>query len=170
LPPAIDKALNKFYADREAMYPNIMAITDGYYAQPVANRTAYRAQFPELKQYWDWKQLQIKTHPELAPFLDQSVAQAVLNGTTRATGMSQATAQALLANWYPPDFNSPAYSADFYLADASDNLKQQVAYYALTGSELGQGALAELEKIWNENGKPGGSLIGFLALLAASVR
>jgi len=170
LPPAIDKALNKFYADREAMFPNIMAINDGYYAQPVEGRTAYRAQFPQLKQYWDWKQQQINDHPELAPFLDQYIAQAILNGTRTAAGMNQATAQQVLANWYPPDFNSPAYSADFYLADASDNLKQQVAYYALTGSDLGAGAQAELEKIWIENGKPGGSILGFLALLAASIR
>jgi GGDEF domain-containing protein len=170
LPPAIDKALNKFYADREAMFPNIMAINDGYYSQPVEGRTAYRAQFPQLKQYWDWKQQEIKDHPELAPFLDQYVAQAILAGTRNPTGMNRATAQQVLANWYPADFNSPAYSADFYLADASDNLKQQVTYYALTGSELGAGARAELEKIWTENGKPGGSILGFLALLAASIR
>ncbi len=47
----------------------------------------------------------------------------------------------------------------------SAELSSQVLGWAVNGETLGGAARSELERVWNENGQPGGSFEAWLALL-----
>ena len=76
--------------------------------------------------------------------------------------MDNEQARRLLMYYRPSDFAAPLRTADHYLEDASPVLSADVLRYALTGDMLGDGAMQELQMIWEEAGRPGGSLRGFL--------
>jgi hypothetical protein len=68
-PSEMEQKIMAYQQEREAMVPNYYALQSNYYALPQgAQRKAFLMQFPELKQYWGWKDAQRKANPDLADY------------------------------------------------------------------------------------------------------
>ena len=70
--PTLGKAITNYQNERDQKFPMYYPLQTEYYALPAgAERKAYIKQFPQLKQYWDWKAQQSTDHPELKPYFDE---------------------------------------------------------------------------------------------------
>lgn len=164
IPPAISASLNKYEMQKEQMFPGVNDIQNIYYEYPKGSQERRRVLqiFPQLRGYWDWRRDYLNDYPEAAQFLDSQTAEAIVRGEQKAVGMDNEQARRLLMYYRPTDFAAPLRTADYYLENSSPVLSNELLYYALQGEPLGSGAQKELQMIWEENGKPGGSLQEFL--------
>ncbi len=93
-----------FYDSRKAMFGDYYKLQNDYYALPSAQRKAYLAKNPALKQYWDWRRDFMTKNPDLVPYLtDDPKAIAKAQATKRNPNLTGAvpTQQELARNMTP---------------------------------------------------------------------
>ena len=72
MPTAESQAVSAFQNERDQKFPMYYPLQSEYYNLPTgAPRKEYLKQFPQLKQYWDWKAQQATDHPELQTYFDE---------------------------------------------------------------------------------------------------
>jgi len=162
IPAPLTKSLGEYEKWKEQNHPGINQVQTIYYGTPKEKRRQVLAIFPQLLDYWRERRGYLADHPEVAQFIDRETAEGIVQGEIPPIGMDQEQARELLMHYRPPDFAAPARTYEFYMAEASDTLKLQLVNYAVTGSKLGPGALSELDRIWEEAGKPSEDLAEFI--------
>jgi len=126
--PEIAAAYTKYQEERDSKYPNYYAIQDQYYKLPSGSqRKAFLRQFPELKEYWDWKHKYAQDHPEIQGIMESKRAEQ----QSQPQGMDQA----ILDNMQP-------------------ELVEQLMTYFMVGENMTPGAWMALQRIWEQNGSP----------------
>jgi hypothetical protein len=137
--PATNAAITEYERIKDRDYPNIDAIQSGYFAYPEGSpeRKKYLNRFKQLKQFWGWKDDYRGKHPELEPYF------AKKSMDFEATGQS-------------PDYSNEVVS------QMTPELVNQLSAYYYRNIPLAPGAYAELRYLWEQAGKPGGTLLKFI--------
>jgi hypothetical protein len=136
--PDVAQSAQTFLDLRKQQFPNYYWMQNLYYAIPEGDRAAFLKGFPELKNYWDWKDKYIEANPLVGVYLDDQKARYV---GSDATDYAWALAE------QPNEDLIKGFDAELALA---------VGMYAL-GNPLTDGAKAELTRIWTGLGRPGGN-------------
>jgi hypothetical protein len=136
--PDVAQSAQVFLDLRKEQFPNYYWMQNLYYAIPEGDRQAFLRGFPELKNYWEWKDKYIEANPLVGVYLDDQKARYV---GSDATDYAWALAE------QPNDDLIKGFDAELALA---------VGMYAL-GNPLSEGAKAELTRIWTGLGRPGGN-------------
>jgi len=137
--PQVRAVVNSYRAERNETFPNWYALQSAYYNAPPAQRPAFMAQFPELKEYWDWNSQYKQQHPEVAQY---------------TASQQQAAADTIDYSFFK-DFSTPVAS--------------QVMGWVYAGQTLTSGVLTELRYIWENHDKPGGTFDEFLVLIQGAL-
>lgn len=132
--PDIAAAAQDFMNMRNEMFPNFYWLQNLYFEIPESDRQKFLKGFPELKDYWDWKDSYTEANPLVADYLEDQ--------KSRYTG-SDAT-----------QFEEPNMKL---FAEWDAELALAVGLYMISGQSLSTGAKAELTRIWDGLGRPGGS-------------
>lgn len=122
-------AYSAFQDERNKLFPTYSAIQTEYYNLPKSKRAAFLRKFPELKQYWQWKDQYATEHPEIAPILASNSRDAEMRNNS---------------------------VIDYSQMDS--DLANQIQYANYTGENLSPGAWMALEYQWEKLGKPYDSL------------
>jgi DNA-binding ferritin-like protein (Dps family) len=140
VPLDLQPVLDYFYNERDQLYPGITDTESGYFNVAAgAQRKAYLAQHPELQQYWDWRSMFEASAPEITLY-------------TRST---QWLSNKIL----------PAAQRQQVLAKATPMLATQLMALATKQGQLGAGGQMELQRLWEEAGKPMGDFDTFVKAL-----
>lgn len=134
--PEVSAAGQNFINLRKQAFPDYWWQQNLYYELPKEKQDDLLRAYPELKEYWDWKDEMSASDPNLAAYLEDQ--------KERYTG-SDAT-----------QFGFEPMPTDA-TADWDSELITGVALYFMTGQPLSAGVKAELNRIWVGIGKPGGS-------------
>lgn len=134
--PEVSAAGQNFIDLRKQTFPDYWWQQNLYYELPKEKQDDLLRAYPELKEYWDWKDEMSASDPNLAAYLEDQ--------KERYTG-SDAT-----------QFGFEPMPTDA-TADWDSELITGVALYFMTGQPLSAGVKAELNRIWVGIGKPGGS-------------
>lgn len=163
LPTGARNALGEYEQAKTQQFPYIYEIQNLYYASSKMDRKRILSIYPQLREYWEWRRGYIAEHPEAAPFLDKDVAEGIISGKLDAWdyGMSQAQAERLIG-YYNMEFDTPMFTADYYLKGATQFTLDALSAHQLMGTELTEGAYKELRLIWESYGKPGQSFDDWL--------
>jgi len=168
MPEQFRAPIQEFYDLKDKKYQNITAIQSGYFSEPPgAARRRYLSQWPQLKNYWDWRRAYIAQHPEIEPFISQTAAENILSGQQSYSYLPPGQIESLLGLYYQQSQTTQATAVTpDYFGQLSPLAQRQVVDYSLRGTRPGAGAMTELARIWNENGRPGATVQDFLILLA----
>jgi hypothetical protein len=163
LPTGTAGAMAAYDAAKAAQFPYMTELQNLYFSSSDADQARILTIYPQIKEYWDWRREYMTQHPEVAPFLDKKTADGIIDGTLNAQdyGMSQDQAERLIT-YYNTEYQTPVYTADYYLENASTILMQALSAYQLMGTQLGEGSYKELQMIWTDYGKPGESFDDWL--------
>jgi hypothetical protein len=134
--PDVATAAQGFMDLRKQQFPNYYWLQNLYYAIPEGDRQSFMKGFPELKNYFDWKEKYVEANPLVGVYLDDQKARYV---------GSDATEYAWALAEEPNTDLIQGFDAELALA---------VGMYAI-GNPLSDGAKAELTRIWTGLGKPG---------------
>lgn len=133
LPPQYAKIVDTFRDTRNKKFPNWFAVQQGYFfsgPSGSAERKAYLAQWPELEEYWDWRD-------------DQLDGNAFLKGYYNRYDLENRDAGSLGSLSIPEILSNPI-------------LMRQLGVYQTTGQPLTSGAQEELRRIFQLLQSPGG--------------
>ena len=126
---------------RDQQFPQWRVQQDQYYnlrEQDPDQAKAYLKQTPSLTDYWDWKRQYLAQHPD---------AQNYSTGVVRT-----------------PDTQNDEIDMkqfdDFYPV-----LMRQLMGWAYAGQKLSSGARDELSRVWEKQGKPGGTLENYMKMV-----
>ncbi|CAK0772511.1 hypothetical protein CCP3SC15_450001 [Gammaproteobacteria bacterium] len=75
--PEVTSITDRFFKERTEKFPSYYVIQAGYYSLPKSEQGKYLLKFPELKQYWDWKDKWYKAYPEYQPVFKGEVFKRV---------------------------------------------------------------------------------------------
>jgi hypothetical protein len=140
LTPAQDEEITTYRETRDAKFPNWYALGQRYYALPPgAQRQRFNATFPEYADYRAWNNRYKKEHPTVKWFGTHYDLEADGN-VLGSIGMAEIISNPILG--------------------------RQLFGYREGGQQLTTGALEELMRIWDENGKPGQSFQDWLAAVS----
>ena len=67
--PEVARKIEKFYSDRDRLFPDISRIQTLMYALPVEQQAIYAKQYPQLKEYSKWKTQWMAANPDVAPLM-----------------------------------------------------------------------------------------------------
>jgi len=163
-PVQVQQLVYGYRAERYRLFGSgIFETQTAYFDKPEGGpRRTFLTNHPELKAYWDWQYAFLAQYPNTIPYIKsvETIAAKVLGknyNPANVMDFSQTNTAAGL-----PTTNT-IKTADFPPALIS----QLMAYY-INKQPLGSGALAQLRRIWEQNGKPGGSLSSYLSILQSS--
>jgi len=143
LPEPVQLAVYNYRQEVNDNFPNIYDTQSAYFN--IANTNAkknYLKQHPELPAYWDFRREYSAAYPQAAPYIlsDESLAKSIL-GEDRY-------------------INSTVQEVDRTQFD--DALLRLLASYYYGGRPLTSGARAELTRLWDNAGKPAGTMENWL--------
>ena len=145
----ISEAGQSFIDERKVKYPNYWWLQNLYYELPKEKQDDLLRAYPELQDYWDWRDNLKETNPALKKYLDDQGDRAVESDATHY-GV-EAIPESVMADW-------------------DSELAVSIGMHVLTGKELSEGAKAELNRIWVSLGKPGGDLYTWIDSYLGAVR
>ena len=131
-----------YRAEKERLFPNSQWLNAEYFAIPSDNynaRRAFLAQYPELEQYWNWRNEVEAQSPQLKYY------------------NAQMDAQFMEENAFPV---APADMAPNKIAEALEALglnqyvSQDLLDYYVRGKPIPYGTLSYMKMLWEEAGKP----------------
>jgi len=131
-----------YRAEKERLFPNSQWLNAEYFAIPSDNynaRRSFLAQYPELEQYWNWKNEIEAQSPQIKYY------------------NAQMDAQFMEENAFPV---APADMAPNKIAEALEalNLNQYVSQdlldYYVRGKPIPYGSLSYMKDLWEKAGKP----------------
>jgi len=141
--PQVQALYYQYQAQRDRQFPNVFQLQDQYYQIDPSQRKAFRTQYPELTQYWDWQREFLRQYPQMIPYIKstESLAQAVLGEQINTPTVPQVT--------------TPDNTALQQFTPAM--LRALLGYYQ-ADQPLSAGAQKELQRIWTQAGRPAGDL------------
>lgn len=143
LHPDISQAVDTYRTARNHDHPNWYAVQQQYFKQPYGQRSAWIKNTElgrELQSYWNWDDQYKKDHPIIQVYSQRFTVQGP-DGED-------------LASWSVPEVLS------------NPTLLRQLISYRVGGIPLTNGALLELERIWERMGYPGANMDHFVNSLA----
>lgn len=180
LPIDIQTVVYQFRAARDTQFPNLEKLQNEYFAlkdgalsnvaypqtdyqkktkQPLHYMTAkslYLQQHPELTKYWDWRTAYAAKFPRAAPWiLSEQTLSGMISGETTGGGGGGGTST------YTPysggggggGYTEPPVLTNAEMKDFSPPLIRQLYAYFLSGRGLGEGAMAELQRLYKKSGR-----------------
>jgi len=70
-PEEMVSAVEEYMRERNQLFPNYYALQTEYFNLPAGyQRRSFLQRFPQLKQYWQWKDEYRQQHPEIVPYLE----------------------------------------------------------------------------------------------------
>lgn len=168
LPLEIQAYVYRYRAMRDERYPNLFEVQNKYFSLPTREqRRAYLASHPELKDYWEWRRQMAAQFPKAAPWilsdetlsaeiLDEDIVSSSYSGMGRSSYSQGGGGSQGGSNYHPP------YLTSSELKMFSQGLIMQLMALIYRGERLMPGGLAELTRIWEQLGKPYGTLDEFI--------
>ena len=149
LPADIQQYVYMYRAARDERFPDIFQIQDRYFSLPVGQRRAFRQAHPELMEYWQFQREFAAAYPKAAAYIlsENSLSRSILGESSSGFSSGAATKQ-------PPR----PYLTRSEVRRFSRGLVMQLYALRYRGEKLMPGARAELERIWENLGKPFGSV------------
>jgi len=149
LPNNIQSVVFKYRSLRQNLYPNIFELQEQYFniaKGDNAGRKAYRQQYPELEEYWEWRKAYAAQHPEAASYIlgEDSLADMIAGGNAYNSKTT-------------PELDEHA------MAMFSQELRLALTRKVYANTPLGQGAWKEINFIWKALGEPGGSMASWMS-------
>jgi len=71
--PEVTSVTDRFFTERKEQFPNYYPLQQTYYSLPKSDRAEFLMRFPQLKEYWSWKDKYYKDYPELKPVFNGEV-------------------------------------------------------------------------------------------------
>jgi hypothetical protein len=134
--------IQTFIDERKAKFPDYFIYQGVYYDLPKAKQKAFLKEYPIVEAYWDWKKEYADMNPTIKSYLED---RADSGGSFDTEYDVDAVADKLQK--FDPD------------------LLGAVIYHQWSGEPLSQGALAELNTLFVQAGKPGGDFKRWLSIL-----
>lgn len=155
LPQEIQAYVYAYRAQRDELFPNIFEIQNRYFELPPSQRRAFRQAHPELQKYWEFQREFAAAYPKAAPYIltEDSLARSILGESGAMPSSSGKYGEA------------PArpYLTTREVRMFSRGLIMQLYALRYRNEKLLPGAQAELEMVWEQLGKPFGSVDEWLA-------
>ncbi len=147
-PQEVQVLYYQYQMQRDQKFPDIFDTQNAYYQIPPDDKKAkkaYRAEHPELVEYWEWRRDFMRQFPNMIPYLmsEESLAEAVL-GEEGSYGSGRSTNQSIDINQLDP------------------TLMRKLSAYYMFNEPLGPGAQKALKAFWESQGKPGDTFKEFL--------
>ena len=134
LPPQFAKVIDDFRATRKQKFPNWFAVQQGYFAagpRKSDERKAYLKKWPELEEYWDWKDDQFESSEFLNAYQERYDLESSDKGRLGSLGIADIVTNPILV--------------------------RQLMAERYGGQALTTGALEELRRIYDILQQPGGN-------------
>jgi hypothetical protein len=145
--PDVIAQVEDFQAQRDEQFPNYKFLQTTYFdlpEDPKSVRREFLAEYPELTEYWDWKDNYYDKYPLVKSYQDEQAKRYEDNQEiyTSAQGMDIPTSQSVALQAISE--NEPAML-----------MQMLFAYYS--GQDVSGGARSMLRAMWESMGYPGGS-------------
>lgn len=144
--PQVEAAVTTFQDERARLFPNYYWQQQIYWGTEKENRDKLKRTMPEYFKYLEWK----KTYYETDPLVQQWAEDIASRSSDYDSDLLMMQNQSDEAN--------AAIANGSVLFEFDDVLKAELGKYFINGTPLSSGALAELNRLWVTNGKPGDSL------------
>ena len=177
LPQDIQVYVYRYRAERDLRYPNIFNLQDRYFTiTNSSQKKAFMKANPELKEYWGWRKQMAANFPKAAAYImsDESLAAEILDedyvsysGSSGGGGSSTSTGSgnygtATYSDGRPAEGYHPPYLTSGELKRFSRPLVMQLLALFYRNEGLMPGANQEIMGIWEELGRPFGTLADFI--------
>jgi hypothetical protein len=145
--PEVLAQVEDFYQKRSELYPNYRFLQTTYFQlpeDPKNVRKGFIKQYPELKEYWEWKDDYYKNYPLVKQYQDES-------------GKRYQESQGIYTDMKLPD-TDPQDQMKTTLEEISNNepaLLMQLMFSVYSGNDVEGGAKTMLNYLWMANGSPG---------------
>lgn len=139
-----------YYDYKQANFPNVGWLNTEYFQIPEKNYAAKRAflnKYPELKNYWDWKDAAEQADPEYLYYNQMQDAMY----TKKDIEVRK-----------PADLKPGQIAKALAVMEMDDFVKQDLLDYYVRGTELPFGTRAYLQDLWEQRGKPGSDFQEFI--------
>jgi len=151
-PQEVQVLYYQYQAQRDQKFPDIFDTQEVYFQIPPDDKKAkkaYRAEHPELVEYWEWRRDFMRQFPNMIPYLmsEESLAEAVL-GDEQGYSSGRSTDQS--------DY------VDIDINQLDPTLMRKLSAYYMFNEPLGPGAQKALKAFWEGQGKPGDTFKEFL--------
>lgn len=145
--PEVLAQVEDFYQKRSELHPNYRFLQTTYFQlpeDPKSIRKGFIKQYPELKEYWEWKDDYYKKYPLVKQYQDES-------------GKRYQESQGIYTDMKLPD-TDPQEQMKTTLEEISNNepaLLMQLMFSVYSGNDVEGGAKTMLNYLWIANGSPG---------------
>jgi hypothetical protein len=148
--PEVIAQVNEYQTQRDEQFPNYKFLQDIYWSLPEYPknvRSDYLEQYPELKEYWEWKDQYYDANPNVKAYMEEQQERYNNNEQiyTSSAGQEQEpeTAEAMTARVVSQNI-IPA-------------LQMQILFAHYAGKKLEGGAKTMLYQYWTSLGQPAGT-------------
>lgn len=132
--PEIQQAYYQYRAEKAQLWGNIDSTLNQYYDLTGTAAKAYYVGHPEIGAYYDWQKAALAAQPEIIPYVKST----------------ESIARSVLGDAYEPD-----YQID--VTKFQGPLMSEIIGMVFAGRRLGNGASAEMRRIWEKEGRPYGN-------------
>ena len=139
-----------YYDYKQTNFPNVGWLNTEYFQIPEKSYAAKRnflTKYPELKAYWDWKDVAEKADPEYLYYNKMQDATYTKKDIEART---------------PADLKPAQVAQALAVLDLDSFVKQDLLDYYVRKTELPFGTKAALRALWEERGKPGSNFEDFV--------
>ncbi len=172
LPLDIQTYVFRYRAERDARFPSIFDTQDKYFTLNKNERKAFLKQHPELPEYWDWRKQMAAAFPKAAAYIlsEESLATEILDDdyvtytsgggggySGGGSGSPTYTSTGKPATGYHPPYLT---SSELKLFSRALIMQLMAKFYR--SEQLLPGAMLEVTRIWEQLGKPFGTLEDFI--------
>jgi hypothetical protein len=154
LDPKLQQLVYQYRAEKDQRWPNLYQLQNAYFALATpAEKKAFRISHPELPAYWEFRKNYAATYPKIAPYIlsEDSLAEMILGEMRSGSGYSGGGGGGSAKPKQERDYLTQREINQF-----SPPLLRQLYGYFQGGQELSEGAINELNRLWETFEKPGG--------------
>jgi len=171
LPEDIQRYVYKYRAERDQRYPNIFDTQETYFTLNQSQRKGFIKQHPELTDYWDFRRQRAADFPKAAAYImsEESLSAEILDedrvGYSKGSstgGYTSGYSNATYSDGRAAEGYHPPYLTAYELKLFSRPLMMQLLARFYRNEKLLSGANNEITTIWEQLGKPFGSLDDFI--------
>jgi hypothetical protein len=153
--PEVIAQVEEFQAMREQMFPNYKFLQTTYFdlpENPKKVRKDFLEQYPELKQYWNWKDEFYKQFPLVKAYQDDQSKRMNDGSEIFTTSFNQ-------------QMPSPEQMTVEMIGETQPALMMQLMFTLYAGQDISGGARTMLRSMWEAQGQPAGNFDAWLKLV-----
>jgi hypothetical protein len=158
--PEVLAQVEEYNALRDEQFPNYKFLQDIYFGlpeEPKSTRYGFLDQYPELKEYWTWKDSYLKTHPDVQAYVDEQKKKYESANEIYTTSIAQSTVS-------PEEAMTEQVVKNMLPA-----LQMQLMFEYFSGREVSGGAKTLLTYTWESLGRPGDSFQDWMILVMSQL-